>query len=371
MSSQAKLLISSIFLLWELKKFVVKLYKFLFQSLSLIRISQDGHPYQKQSSQHKSRGIFQTYFTSMPENNFPFVSVIIPVFNDSERLKLCLEALGEQTYPEEQYEIIVVDNGSSERIEKAIRPFKQVLVVHEKRPGSYAARNKGISVARGEILAFTDSDCIPAKNWIEMGVKQLLSKPECGLVGGRIEIFFEDPHNPNAVELYDSINYLQQRKYIEEYHFGATANLFAFKEVFNEVGYFNDLLKSGGDMEWGQRVFSFGYSLLYSDDSYVAHPARKSLVELHQKLRRISKGHYQMSSFTSETEKPFLTKFFGDLSRFKPPLLSIFRKVSSEKRLQNNQQKIQVFCIELMMHYLTSFEKMRLRLTEMSNNLKK
>lgn len=126
------------------------------------------------------------------------------------------------------YEIIVVDNGSVENIKFLVSQFPQTSFTNEPQPGSYAARNKGISIARGEIIAFTDSDCIPALNWLEVGVQHLLSVPKCGLVAGRIEIFFKNPNHPTAVEIYDRITYLKQNKYIEKYKFGATANLFTF-----------------------------------------------------------------------------------------------------------------------------------------------
>jgi glycosyltransferase involved in cell wall biosynthesis len=307
----------------------------------------------------------------MSEDNSSFVSVIIPVFNDHERLKLCLQALESQTYPQDLYEIIVIDNASHERVEETVRQFRQVSVAYEKQRGSYAARNKGILLAKGEILAFTDSDCIPASDWIETGVRQLLSTPGCGLVAGRIEVFFNAPGKPNAVELYDSITFLQQQKYVREYHFGATANLFALKKTFNEVGYFNDRLKSGGDMEWGHRVFSLGYPVIYADDSCVRHPARKSLAELYQKVKRISRGHYEMIAGKSEGSEFPLSQFIASLSKLKPPLISTFRKVLSDERLKNKQQKAQVFFVELAVHYLANFEKMRLQLIQLSNDSKK
>jgi len=97
----------------------------------------------------------------------PFISAIIPVYNDSIRLRTCLQALEEQTYPKGAYEVIVVDNGSDESIEPIVAEFNQAKASYEPHPQSYAARNKGLSLARGGVIAFTDSDCIPAPDWIE------------------------------------------------------------------------------------------------------------------------------------------------------------------------------------------------------------
>src|SRR5918998_5105397 len=104
----------------------------------------------------------------------PFVSVIVPVYNDQEDLVLCLEALENQTYPKDRYEVVVVDNGSKESIEPVVSRFTCASAAREDRPGTYAARKNGLRLARGEIIAFTDADCIPTPQWLEKGVGKLL-----------------------------------------------------------------------------------------------------------------------------------------------------------------------------------------------------
>ncbi|MDJ0898375.1 MAG: glycosyltransferase family A protein [Xenococcus sp. MO_188.B8] len=222
--------------------------------------------------------------------NTPLVTVIIPVFNDSKRLKLCLKALQNQTYPKDAYEIIVVDNNSDENIEAVVSQFPQTTITSECKPGSYAARNKGISLAKNEIIAFTDSDCIPASNWIEKGVFNLLKRPNCGLVAGQIKIFYENLEQPTAVELYEKVTAFPQKKYVQESNFGVTANLFTFKNVVTTIGLFDEFLKSSGDYEWGQRVYANGYCQIYAEDTIVEHPARHSFKELHQKIVRVMGG---------------------------------------------------------------------------------
>lgn len=224
-----------------------------------------------------------------------FVSVIIPVYNDSERIKNCLEALEKQTYPHNLYEVIVVDNASDEVhcIKGVVTQFSHAIAAYEIRPSSYAARNKGISLAKGDIVAFTDADCIPAKDWIEKGVANLLSVPNCGLVAGKIEYFFKQPNKPTAVELYDSLTGIAQKRFLA-LNYGATANVFTFKSVIDKVGGFDDKLKSSGDSEWGKRVFSFGYQQVYGEDTCVAHPARASYSEVCKQMRRITGGWHDM-----------------------------------------------------------------------------
>src|SRR5687767_14260928 len=102
-----------------------------------------------------------------PDSSQPSVSVIIPVYNDTERLLRCLEALEAQTYPRNRFEVIVVDNGSDVPVADTLnRHAGCAILVTEPRPGGFVARNAGIERASGEILAFTDADCLPAASWL-------------------------------------------------------------------------------------------------------------------------------------------------------------------------------------------------------------
>ena len=288
-----------------------------------------------------------------------FVSVIIPVYNDSRRLKLCLEALAKQTYPRDMYEIVVVDNASEEDIESIVSQFNQARYTYESQPGSYTARNQGISVAAGEILAFTDSDCIPAADWIEKGVKHLISTPNCGLVAGKISLFFQDPQRPTAVELYEKIvlNFFQDRK-IADHQFGMTANIFTCRTVVESVGNFDSALKSGGDRNWGQRVFAAGYQQVYADDARVDHPARRSYADLRKRIARLVGGKHDRMM----REDPSSIEIAKDiLDTFKPPFRSLY-KVLKDPELDGNQQKLKFVWIMLFARYVDATEKMRLYL---------
>lgn len=287
----------------------------------------------------------------------PFVSVIIPVLNDSERLKVCLKALEEQTYPKKLYEVIVVDNGSDEDIEEVVGQFNQAFAACESRPSSYAARNKGVSLAKGDVIAFTDADCIPASDWIEKGVEVILEVPNCGLVAGKIEVFFKISDRPTAVELYESINAFPQQRYITDSKFGATANLFTLRSVIENVGYFNDTLKSGGDRKWGQRVFSLGYKQIYADKICVAHPARNSLRELNKKAIRLTGGFYASQKMSGY---PYPVFFLKSVARDLVPLKDITRAWSNKYLQVNN--KIAVTFVIIFNKHVVARERIRLHL---------
>jgi hypothetical protein len=173
----------------------------------------------------------------------PLVSVIVPVYNDADRLRTCLHALAQQTYPDSRLEIIVVDNGSTDGSATVAARFPRVRVESEPTVGSYAARNRGIGVATGEVLAFTDADCIPTRDWVAEGVAHLARVPRCGLVAGRIHIYPREGDRPTTVELYESLFDFDQHRFVEHGRFGVTANLFTYAAVVREVGSFDPSLR--------------------------------------------------------------------------------------------------------------------------------
>ena len=213
----------------------------------------------------------------------PFVSVIIPHHNDWERLEKCIKALLDQTYPKKNFEIIVVDNNSTIDGTEMRQRYPTVRWLAETKKGSYAARNCGVKSASGDILAFTDSDCVPNPDWIEQGVEFQLREPDCGLIGGKVELFFDNPESPNATDLYESVFSFHQEAYIEHKHFAVTANVFIRKQLLEKVGLFNSQLLSGGDAELGQRLYSQNYTLKYCDSAAVKHPTRSDLEDFLEK----------------------------------------------------------------------------------------
>ncbi len=299
--------------------------------------------------------------------NKPFVSVIIPVFNDSERLQKCLAALEKQTYPTNLYEVIVVDNASNESIEEMVNQFEQAVATYESQPGSYAARNKGIKIAQGKILAFTDSDCLPTANWIEKGVEALLSEPKCAIVGGKIELFFRDRNNLTAVELYEKLTAFPQKRHIEKNHFTPTANLFTFKYVFDQVGSFNQNLKSNGDREWCQCCFHQGYQLKYAEDALIKHSARYSLSQLYQRQLRIAGGRADAYRAKYHNKIRYIIKIIQEVLE---DFLSIpkYFLVVLLKRQFSIVEKIKIFSILLLIKFAFNGEKMRVMMGGISRN---
>lgn len=214
------------------------------------------------------------------------VSVIVPVFNDVVGLRRCLLALAEQTLDKSRMQVLVVDNGGSADLREALAAFPEAVLLSEPTPGSYAARNRGIAESRGSVLAFTDADCTPSRMWLENALVRLDNGQRDVIVGGRIDVYAQDPAHPTYAEQYELALAFPQEFYVKTRGYSVTANLVTTRRVMDHAGPFDTKLFSGGDKEWCQRAVGQGFKLVYADDVVVSHPARGSVSELVGKRRR-------------------------------------------------------------------------------------
>lgn len=224
----------------------------------------------------------------------PAVTVIIPVYEDAKRLELCLSALACQIYPIERLEIIVVDNGSVRMPAVSAASPARVRTIREEKPGSYAARNSGLRNCGTEVVAFTDSDCIPGETWLEEGVLELLAHPEAGAVIGRMELFVPNGTCDTVAADYDRIFAFKHRLPRPVFH-AVTANWFSYRSRILGLGGFNEGLRSGGDSDMSRRLKTAGYPIVFSQDAVVSHPVRTTVREITLKSRRLAGGTYALA----------------------------------------------------------------------------
>jgi glycosyltransferase involved in cell wall biosynthesis len=221
------------------------------------------------------------------DNDHILVSTVIAVRNDAEGLAHTLAALSAQTLAAERFEVIVVDDASTDATAAVARAHAGVrLISLPDAQGSYVARNRGLRAARGAVIAITDADCRPEPSWLERGAARIGADP-AAVVGGHISM----PLNGNRTlaAMVDVVNHLDQERYVGE-GCAVTANLFAAADTFLAVGGFNERLQSSGDVEWTRRAVSAGHPLVYAPDTVVMHPPRTSARALLRKAKRTAEG---------------------------------------------------------------------------------
>ncbi|MCB7130407.1 MAG: glycosyltransferase, partial [Candidatus Brocadiales bacterium] len=143
------------------------------------------------------------------DSNLPFISVIVPALNEEQNIRECLVSLLKMDYPPERLEVLVVDNGSTDRTAEIVKSFP-VCYLHEEKRGCPTARNAAIRASRGDIIASTDSDCIASQLWLRELVKAF---DEDGVGGVAGEVVAYPPRTPT--EWYAAkVRHLSPQKYL-------------------------------------------------------------------------------------------------------------------------------------------------------------
>ena len=186
----------------------------------------------------------------------PRVSVVIPHYSDLKGLAICLSALERQTFPRRDFEIVVADNASpqgKDAVAEVIAGRARLTVVTTK--GAGPARNGGVAAARGETIAFIDSDCVAEPEWLASGVRAL---DRYDIVGGAVRVLVDNPNNMTPEEAFEMLFAFNQKVYVERKGFSGSGNLFCARSTFERVGGFSSA-KVSEDLEWCHRATAMGY----------------------------------------------------------------------------------------------------------------
>lgn len=203
------------------------------------------------------------------EKGLTSVNVIIPVLNGGDMLKACLCALRTQTYKGGIIPVVIND-GSTDNTSELAREFSEVKLIEQKNCGRAAARNRGIAESNAEIIAFTDADCVPHRNWLKALVSSLKENPHCGIIGGSITI-------SKRANLWRRVDHQAWAHSIGPDNqagktlFGSTANMCLFRTVFEEIGGFDERLRGSEDSDLAFRLHKAGYENFFEPAAVMEH----------------------------------------------------------------------------------------------------
>lgn len=260
-------------------------------------------------------------------------TVIIPNRDKPELLNLTLSTLiADKSFLNANYEIIVANDGGSEIIEKEIIKYRDnkinILNVNiSPSRGSYFARNQAIKVSSGKWLIFFDSGLRISEKWF---CKLQYYMAKCEYIAGNVKI--EMKEKMTLGEKFDYIYAFPIKEYLIKYHFGGAGYLIVAKEVFNKIGVFNENLYSGGDGEFGVRVYNAGFTQCFFPNAPAFHPPRNFKQQFFKKIRQI-KGHYDIYTMNNYGRNPMKFNYLIKI------LIPFKQTINEIKRYKANKDK--------------------------------
>lgn len=228
--------------------------------------------------------------------NRPETSIVIPVYNDPAGITTTLKSVLANTTTAE---IVVVDNNSSDTTPDVAADYAEAhetisLVFERNIQSSYAARNTGLKHASCDVVCFLDADQQVTDGWLENALDRLIER-EAHYLAPNIELQLSDDPSPTA--RYNYVSGFPIKGFLEQHHYAPTSCLFVTRDLIEDVGTFDERLVSGGDLEFGNRVYEAGYDLEYAPDVTVIHPTRDSFRALFERNVRIGRGHCQLQRY--------------------------------------------------------------------------
>lgn len=253
-------------------------------------------------------------------------SVVVATYNRAELLKQCLEAIASQNIPKSEYELLLINDGSKDQTDEIVKQFSQshsdlnFTYFKQKNSGPAKARNIGIKNAKGEIIFFTDDDCIVPPNWIEALTVEYMQKPELAGVGGWYK-YDKNHYSKLAIAYIDYTEsgfygwYIKPRN--NKFHdikiqsgifnknpVGNTSNMSYRKCILEKIGGFDISLDFVGLIDWElkKRIMDGGHQLLYIS-RYVLHQKPLTLEKIMMKFFNRGRGIYNIVSKNPEQYK--------------------------------------------------------------------
>jgi glucosyl-dolichyl phosphate glucuronosyltransferase len=309
-------------------------------------------------------------------------SIILATYKRVPLVKDTLTCLINQEYPEENYEIIIVDNSFDQciELERLVREslFQNIIYLHEPKNGATNARHTGVRHSKGEVLIFIDDDVLFDKTWLIYMLNPFKS-PKTGLVAGKVVLKYEVYPPPSWILQFNSylsgLDYGEKGGYLEPYSGVYSCNMAIRANVFSEVKglnvcYYGDekLLYLSGDGESGlaKKVYDSEYLVWYSPEAMVLHRVIKTRISIsYMHKRAVNAGIetvYRLYRYNNQSILLLCLKYYPkfivkcNIHR----LLALFYKKETDKRIKHYISSTQ--------HYSSSKQLLILLISKSTRN---
>ena len=263
------------------------------------------------------------------------ISIVIPTYNRKESLRKCLRSLIGQDFPADRFELIVVDDGSDCAVESLVADlrggFSNLVYVQQENKGPACARNAGVRLAGGDLVAFVDDDCIANGEWVRLMVEEHRRDPRAAAVGGRT--LTSSRKTPVIVSQFlSTISIEADVRGRSEVIFFPTCNVSLKKSVLADHA-FNERfpLPGGEDLEFFWRLHRAGLRLVWSRRIELTHDRRDTLRSFLAQAYIYGRGNFLVKHL--HQDHPLLTELQTGTLSFWPALLGSIIKIPHFARL--------------------------------------
>lgn len=218
--------------------------------------------------------------TGVPEmESLPSISVIIPVYNRPHDITTCLDSLLKLDYPKDKLEIIVVDDASTDETPDIVSHYPVNMIRNKENRQAPYCRNLGAETARGEILAFIDSDCLADRTWLRELVPAFKDS-KIAAVGGIVESYY----HTRALDRYEQVRsslkmglWPKRSASNNPFFYVPSCNLLVYRDVFLQAGGFDESLVVGEDVDLCWRIRHQGFHIDYQPAGRIFHKHRNRI----------------------------------------------------------------------------------------------
>ena len=254
--------------------------------------------------------------------SLPFISVVVPTRDRLQHLQHCLGALADLDYPRDRFEVIVVDDGGTATLPEPPPRARDMdlTIVRQAHRGPGAARNAGVERARGSLVAFTDDDCVPARDWLRAYAAAAAAHP-ARIIGGAIQNGVGWNIYSEASQLLVTLLYRHHNSDPEDIRFFTSNNLLVPTYIFRAEGGFEprEIRDTVEDRELIGRLRRRGHGLAFAEDAVVYHRHDLSLASFLEKNFHYGRGavyfHRLRQRHEGGATRPLPWSFFVELVR--------------------------------------------------------